>query len=66
MSPNAQNLIDFIYTVQTIKCDECGREESFDNCDEYDAAKILSKSGWKAMSSTCLCKKCFKKLNPIK
>lgn len=59
----ADQLLDDIYTENTISCTKKGCKETDNtfNCDEYDTANYMFKKGWRRTENHCYCPQCAKK-----
>ncbi len=57
----ADQLHEDILTIQEISCSKCRERNDLMNIDDFDAADIFFKNGWRRTERHCYCPKCAKK-----
>lgn len=55
---NSDQLLEDIYTENTISCTKCKETDNTFNCDEYDSAEHFFRIGWRRTENNCYCPKC--------
>lgn len=61
MERESEKLVDEIQVLCTIVCNICKKKETLNDMDEWLAADVFYKKGWKKKSTRVYCPECLKK-----